>query len=238
MVTGNNFVPYSLEDILQNHSHLVKGVLSKISPGKYLTDYLHHGYYPFFLENRNFEENLLKTMNMMTEVDILLIKQIELKYLTKIKKLLYLLAVAGIKAPNISQLAHDIETSRATVMNYIEYLSEARLLNIIYPVGQKFPKKPAKVMMHNPNLTYAIYPNNMTEQDVMETFFVNTIWKNHQVSQGAKPGQYIIDNKLKFRVCDANNLKTRYNNDCYYARYNTEVGSDNRIPLWLFGFLY
>lgn len=238
LVTGNNFVPYSLEDILQNHSHLVKGVLSKISPGKYLTDYLHHGYYPFFLENRNFEENLLKTMNMMTEVDILLIKQIELKYLTKIKKLLYLLAVAGIKAPNISQLAHDIETSRATVMNYIEYLSEARLLNIIYPVGQKFPKKPAKVMMHNPNLTYAIYPNNMTEQDVMETFFVNTIWKNHQVSQGAKPGQYIIDNKLKFRVCDANNLKTRYNNDCYYARYNTEVGSDNRIPLWLFGFLY
>lgn len=238
LVTGNNFVPYSLEDILQNHSHLVKGVLSKISPGKYLNDYLHHGYYPFFLENRNFEENLLKTMNMMTEVDILLIKQIELKYLTKIKKLLYLLAVAGIKAPNISQLAHDIETSRATVMNYIEYLSEARLLNIIYPVGQKFPKKPAKVMMHNPNLTYAIYPNNMTEQDVMETFFVNTIWKNHQVSQGAKPGQYIIDNKLKFRVCDANNLKTRYNNDCYYARYNTEVGSDNRIPLWLFGFLY
>ena len=70
LVTGNNFVPYSLEDILQNHSHLVKGVLSKISPGKYLTDYLHHGYYPFFLENRNFEENLLKTMNMMTEVDI------------------------------------------------------------------------------------------------------------------------------------------------------------------------
>lgn len=238
LVTGNDFVPYSLEEILQNHSHLVKGVLSKISPGKYLADYLHHGYYPFFLENRNFEENLLKTMNMMTEVDILLIKQIELKYLTKIKKLLYLLAVAGIKAPNISQLAHDIETSRATVMNYIEYLSEARLLNIIYPVGQKFPKKPAKVMMHNPNLTYAIYPNNMTEQDVMETFFVNTIWKNHQVSQGAKPGQYIIDNKLKFRVCDANNLKTRYNNDCYYARYNTEVGSDNRIPLWLFGFLY
>lgn len=238
LVTGNDFAPYSLEEILQNHSHLVKGVLSKISPGKYLADYLHHGYYPFFLENRNFEENLLKTMNMMTEVDILLIKQIELKYLTKIKKLLYLLAVAGIKAPNISQLAHDIETSRATVMNYIEYLSEARLLNIIYPVGQKFPKKPAKVMMHNPNLTYAIYPNNMTEQDVMETFFVNTIWKNHQVSQGAKPGQYIIDNKLKFRVCDANNLKTRYNNDCYYARYNTEVGSDNRIPLWLFGFLY
>lgn len=79
-------------------------------------------------------------MNMMTEVDILLIKQIELKYLTKIKKLFYQLAVDGPKAPNISQLAIDIETSRATVMNYIKYLAEARLINIIYPVGQEFPK--------------------------------------------------------------------------------------------------
>ena len=35
---------------------------------------------------------------MMVEVDILLIKQIELKYLSKIKKLLYLLAVDGPKA--------------------------------------------------------------------------------------------------------------------------------------------
>ena len=45
---------------------------------------MHHGFY-LFLEKRNFSENLLKTMNMMVEVDILLIKQIELKYLSKIK---------------------------------------------------------------------------------------------------------------------------------------------------------
>ena len=32
------------------------------------------------------------------------------------KKLLYLLAVDGLKAPNISNLAGEIETSRATVM--------------------------------------------------------------------------------------------------------------------------
>ena len=66
---------------------------------KYFQDYLHHGFYPFFLEHRNFTENLLKTMNMMTGVDILLIKQIELKYLTKIKRLFYQLAVEGAKLP-------------------------------------------------------------------------------------------------------------------------------------------
>ena len=62
---------------------------------------------------------------MMIEVDILLIKQIELKYLSKIKKLLYLLAVDGPVAPNVSQLATEIQTSRATVMNYIKYLADS-----------------------------------------------------------------------------------------------------------------
>jgi predicted AAA+ superfamily ATPase len=91
--TGHHFQPYTLDEIINNHELIVKKILPQVSPQKYFDDYLHYGFYPFFLENRNFTENLLKTMNMMTEVDILLIKQIELKYLTKIKKLFYLLAV-------------------------------------------------------------------------------------------------------------------------------------------------
>ncbi|MBQ9533318.1 MAG: ATP-binding protein [Prevotella sp.] len=236
---GTTLKPYTLDEILNDHERLVKQILPRVSPLRYFQDYLHHGYYPFFLEQRNFSENLLKTMNMMTEVDILLIKQIELKYLTKIKKLFYLLAVNGPGAPNVSSLADAIETSRATVMNYIKNLADARLINIIYPVGQDFPKKPSKVMMHNSNLMYAIYPIHVEQQDVMETFFVNALWKDHQVNQGGKEPFYIVDGDKKFRICDATgDQKIRYQPDAYYMRYNTEVGKDNRIPLWLLGFLY
>ena len=239
LTCSTNFKAYTLDEILREHEHITRQILPEISPNKYFPLYLHHGFYPFFLENRNFSENLLKTMNMMTEVDILLIKQIELKYLTKIKKLFYLLALDGPKAPNVSQLANDIETSRATVMNYIKYLAEARLINVIYPVGQEFPKKPSKVMMHNPNLMYAIYPISTERQSVMETFFVNTMWKDHTVNQGNKDNYYIIDGNRKFKVCDAaSGNKTRINPDTVYARFNTEVGMDNQVPLWLFGFLY
>ena len=239
LMTGQNFQPFTLDEIVNNHEHIVKKILPACSPARYFGDYLHHGFYPFFLENSNFSENLLKTMNMMTEVDILLIKQIELKYLTKIKKLFYLLAVDGPQAPNVSQLAQQIDTSRATVMNYIKYLADARLINMIYSPGQRFPKKPAKVMMHNPNLMYAIYPIKVDEQDLMETFFVNTMWKDHLVNQGTKNQFYLIDGKQKYRVCDARATgKVRYTGDTIYARYNTEVGRDNQIPLWLFGFLY
>ena len=239
LTAGTDFRAYTLDEILREHEHITRLILPKVSPNKYFPLYLHHGFYPFFLENRNFSENLLKTMNMMTEVDILLIKQIELKYLTKIKKLFYLLAVDGPGAPNVSQLANDIETSRATVMNYIKYLAEARLINVIYPVGQKFPKKPSKVMMHNPNLMYAIYPIRVEQQDIMETFFVNSMWKDHIVNQSNKDNYYIIDENKKFRIFDAaGGGKIRMNPDTIYARYNTEVGKDNQIPLGLFGFLY
>ena len=237
-MSGNSFSSYSLNDIIENHEQIATQILTKINPLEYFQDYIHHGYYPFFLENRNYSENLLKTMNMMTEVDILLIKQIELKYLTKIKTLFYLLALEGPKSPNISNLAKEINTSRATVMNYIKYLSDSRLINIIYSVGQDFPKKPAKVIMNNSNLIYAIYPIQIEQQEVMETFFVNALLSKHTINEGNKCGYYIIDRNRRFRVCDAENTKMRLNNDTIYVRYNMKVGKDNKIPLWLFGFLY
>ena len=237
--TGNTFPSYEMEQILEDHEHIAKQILSKTSPMKYFPDYIHHGFYPFFLEHRNYSENLLKTMNMMTEVDILLIKQIELKYLTKIKKLFYLLATEGPKTPNISNLANEIETSRATVMNYIKYLADARLINIIYPPGGMFPQKPAKIMMYNTNLMYAIYPIQTETQDLMETFFVNSVCKNHTVSQSSKEPTFLIDGKTRFKVCDATkDTRLRRNANIIYARYNTEIGKENMIPLWLFGFLY
>ena len=240
LMTGNNFKPYTLEEILQDHEHIIKQILPKVSPNKYFQDYIHHGFYPFFQEHRNYSENLLKTMNMMTEVDILLVKQIELKYLTKIKKLFYQIAEEGAsKAPNVSKLAQDIETSRATVMNYIKYLTDARLLNLIYPVGQDFPKKPAKIMLHNSNLMYAIYPIQVDKQEAMETFFVNAMWKDHKVNTGCRECSFLVDEKLKFRIVDAKSpSKLRVLPDVIYARYNTEIGKDNQIPLWLLGFLY
>ena len=237
-MSGHSFSSCSLNDIIENHEQIATQILTKINPLEYFQDYIHHGYYPFFLENRNYSENLLKTMNMMTEVDILLIKQIELKYLTKIKTLFYLLALEGPKSPNISNLAKEINTSRATVMNYIKYLSDSRLINIIYSVGQDFPKKPAKVIMNNSNLIYAIYPIHIEQQEVMETFFVNALLSKHTINEGNKCGYYIIDRNRRFRVCDAENTKMRLNNDTIYVRYNMKVGKDNKIPLWLFGFLY
>ena len=73
----------------------------------------------------------------------------------------------------------------------------------------------------------------------METFFVNSLWKDHKVNQSGRDQLYLVDGQRNFRVCDAaGNNKIRYAPDVIYARYNTEIGKDNQIPLWLLGFLY
>lgn len=235
--TGNKFPAYSLEEILENHEQIARTILPKVRPLDYFQDYLHHGFYPFFLEKRNFSENLLKTMNTMTEVDILIVQQIELKYLAKIKKLLYLLAVDGPGAPNVSRLAEAIQTSRATVMNYIKYLADARLINMVYNPGDSFPKKPAKIMLHNTNLVYSIYPVKVEVQDVLETFMANSLWKDHLVNKGGKGTSFLVDEHIPIRVC-TEGVRIKNHPDIKYVMHRRELGRGNEIPLWIFGFLY
>ena len=100
--TGMKFRAYSLEEILSTHEQIAKGVTFQSTTAGLFSGLPAFMVSTLLLEKRIFSENLTETMNMMVEVDILLIKQIELKYLSKIKKLLYLLAVDGPKAPNVS----------------------------------------------------------------------------------------------------------------------------------------
>ena len=236
--TGLELGTYTLPQILEEHETILKAILPKVRPQEHFQDYLHHGYYPFYLENRNFTEALLKAMNNMIEVDVLFRKQVELSYLSKIKKLLYLLAANGENnAPNVSKLAEEIQTSRATVMNYIEYLEEARLINTIYREGNEYPKKPAAIYLHDSNLVYGMQAPGITTQNVMETFFVNVMWRHHKINSTRRDGVFLIDGITNVCVCDRSR-RVKNAPNTYLARYQTEVGRDNEIPIWLFGFLY
>jgi predicted AAA+ superfamily ATPase len=236
LMSGNNFPAYSFEEILANHQEIAKRICAVTKPMAYFQDYLHHGFYPFFLEKRNFSENLLKTMNMMLEVDVLYIKQIEQTYLPKLRKLLYILATTSPCTPNVSQLSIDIETSRATVMNYIKYLTDARLINMLYKEGDSFPKKPAEVYMYNSNLMYPIRPIEVNPQAVRETFFFNQLLKDNQLNEGGRNVSFLVNKKYDFKIEEIR--KGKNNPDLYYAVDKLEVGSENVIPLWLCGFLY
>ena len=226
---------YSLEDILKNHVEIAQKICQIIKPLQYFNDYLHHGYYPLFLEPHDFSESLLKMMNMMLDVDVLLIKQIEVSSLPKLRKLLYLMLQQTPCALNVSSLADAIDCSRSTTMNYIKYLKDARLLNMLYPEGKQFPLKPTKVYMQNPNLCYATCTREPDKQAIAETFFYATLHGNHKINATDRSAMFIIDGQYYMDALATTPQKTGIR---YSAIADLEVGSQKNIPLWLFGFLY
>ncbi|MDR0505414.1 MAG: AAA family ATPase [Dysgonamonadaceae bacterium] len=234
--TGYKFESYSLNEIFQHHQDIAQKITSQVRPLAYLDDYFHHGFYPFHLEKRNFSENLLKTMNMMLEVDVLSIYQIELSYLPKLRKLLYLLSVTSQGSPNVSQLSTDIETSRATVMNYIKYLKDARLINMLYPEKEDFPKKPVRLYLQNPNLLYATRMINVERQALRETFLYNQLQKDYKVNASENGCHFLVNGKYHLSVGEQ--IRGKFNSDIYYVIDGIEAGERKVIPLWLFGFLY
>lgn len=238
-----DFRSYSLEEIVENHTEIANEICKQIDPLTHLWEYQHHGYYPFFLEKKNFSENLLKTVNMMLEVDVLSIRQIEHTYLPKLRKLLYLLAHLAPSKPNISQLSIECEISRATVTNYLEYLRSARLINMLYKEGDEFPKKPELVYMHNTNLIYLfkMIDSDVNDQALRETFFYNQIHHSDWLlKKGLRDGMFVVSSgkkKYKFKI-EEFKPRRKGKSDLLYAMDNIAQSSGPSIPLWLFGFLY
>ncbi|WP_462318740.1 AAA family ATPase [Marinilabilia sp.] len=235
--TGNDFKPVSFEELLNNHEAIASEIVDKVRPLAYFTDYLHHGYYPFFLEKRNYLENLLKTINLVLEIDISYLQQIELKYLPKLRKLLYIVGKSAPFQPNISRLSNDVETSRATIMNYLNYLRQGRLVNLLYEEEADPLKKPACVFMQNPNLVYSVARGDV-EMDVLhKTFFYNQVGYLSRINYNNE-ADFLVDEDKPFFIGGRNIEKKSKNKKGYFARDMVEIGSGNQIPLWLFGFLF
>lgn len=243
LTNRQQFPTWTLKDILNKHASIARTITDAMN-GKLQScfrDYLHHGFYPFFLEKRNYSENLLKTINMTLEVDVLYIKQIEQRYLPKLRKLFYMIALDAPCTPNVSQLSKELDMSRATVMNYIKYLKDARLINLLYPLSEDFPKKPSTVYIYNTNLLHVLLQEAPDEQSEYKTFFYNQLQKCSEVNEGTKNTDFTVDNVYSFCVRTGESFK---NNPGYYYVVNMDVddlkkeSTENVIPLWLFGFLY
>lgn len=234
--TGIQFQHYTLEEILNDHEKIARTISSQIRPLAFIDAYLREGFCPFHLEKNNFIENLLERLNMMLDVDLLSVNQIEHSYLPKLRKLIYILSLSSPCKPNVSQLSNDIEISRATVMNYIKFLEDSKIINLLYPEHEKYPKKPSLIYINNPNLLFATHYADVDMQSLRETFFYNQVKGDYSVNLGKKHCQFLVDEKYNFNI--GYKVRGKFNPETYYAISGIECGEKNVIPLWLFGFLY
>lgn len=233
--TGLRFQSYSLEELMQRHASISREICSRVRPLDYFKAYLHHGYYPSYLESKSFEAELLKTMNSQLEVDVLMIKQIDVTCLHKLRKLLQILLREAPCALNISNISEEIGLSRATTMNYIKYLKDSRLINLLYPEDKSFPMKPTKLYIHNPNVAQMIFTRQIPMADLYETYFYTAVHGAHKVNATDRSAMFIIDNKYYFDVKETSSSRDTIRPT---AVGDLETGRGNQMPLWLLGFLY
>jgi predicted AAA+ superfamily ATPase len=235
--TKQHFHSYSLDEIVKNHVDIATEITSKVKPLAYFEEYLQHGYYPYFLDNKTyFPDDLLKHVNLTLEIDVTYLNQIELKYLSKLRKLLYVIANEVPFSPNVSKLSTSVETSRATVMNYLRYLKNARLINLLYTNGDEDQmKKPTKVYMQNTNLIYTVAPTNKDNATYRQTFFYNQVSTKNRL-KSVEGYDFKVNDSYLFTVGGKYNEPTTANS--FSAADRIEIGEGNKIPLWLFGFLY
>jgi hypothetical protein len=235
--SGLNFRRYTLNEILSQHQQISKHIVQDIKPLAYFNDYLKEGYYPYFIESKGFyTETLLKHINLALEIDVTYLNQIDLQYLPKLRKLLQIVAAQAPFSPNVSKISTDVQTSRATIMNYLRYMKNARIINLLFSNGNEEEiKKPDQVFLHNTNLMYAIDPASISNKILRQTFFYNQVSYQHQVKSSGK-ADFRVNNAFDFNVGGKYTLPTDEN--AYAAADMIESGTGNVIPLWLFGFLY
>ena len=253
---GFSYKDYKIEEILKNHITISSEIISvitakglKILP--LFREYLEYGYYPFILEGKEFyRQKLAGILNQILEVDLPFASSIPPRQISKIKKLLYLLAKSVPFTPDITELARSTDISRPTVYDYFEKLVGAKIILMLQKTGRGYDRllKPEKLYLENTNIMSAlsISPDIGTTR---ETFFANQII-NAYTGAGELPlyeliaipkkGDFIINEKWTFEIGGRNKKRKQISEvkNSLVLADDIETGYGEKIPLWLFGFLY
>ncbi len=241
---------YPLETILSDHQQLAADLCREFKPLKEFRDYLQSGYYPFFLEGAAlYKFKLREVINHILEVDLPFVNRIEPRQVSKIKKLLYLLATGVPFVPNIAKLAEATDISRPRLYEYLENLQNAKLLNLVRSQGRGYEvlTRPEKILLENSNLMYAIN-DEVNIGALRELFFVNQLRNAHSIHpqllestvELAASGDFIVNGRYTFEVGGKKKGFKQIDGvaEAFVVADDIEVGFRNKIPLWLFGFLY
>jgi predicted AAA+ superfamily ATPase len=231
----------TLNDILNSHQSIAEKICSNLKVLPEFRNYLAYGYYPFYREGiEDFFYRLQNVVNLILDCDLPAVENVEYTTVQKIKKLLLIIASLTPYSPNMTRLSRDMECNRNTTLKYLHYLQKAALLRLLAPPQTTMGamSKPEKIFLDNSNLLYALSENANTG-NLRETFFANQLSTIHRVAVPEK-GDFLIDDNYLFEVGGKSKTYEQIRNleNSFIAADDLEIGFGNKIPLWLFGFLY
>lgn len=235
------FEKISFEDILSDHVGIARSIIKEIKPLAYFKNYLQTGYYPYFIENEeSYFQKLNETISLALTVDLPSAYDINYSSVEKIRLLLYILAESVPFKPNISKLSERVGISRNSLLEFLKYLGEMRISRSLFAStkGIGLLQKPEKIYLFHPNLHYALSPQNSNIGTIRESFFLSQVNAIHPIVYTPigdfKSGKYTFE--IGGKTKKINQIKMV--KDAYIVADDIEIGHNDKIPLWLFGFLY
>ncbi len=238
---GKDFPSYSLKEILDNHLTIAKEIVQTIKPLEYFREYLNVGYYPFYFEAKeNYCIKLEETINTVIESDLPIIFNIEPSNIHKLKQLTAYICASKPYELNLTSLAQKIGINRKTLYQYIHYLTLGNIFSRLEAKGKgdTIFSKPAKLYLNNPNLNNC-YCQESEVGTIREAYFLNMLTLDHKLNY-PKKGDFMVDECYTFEIGGKEKgfKQIRDMENSYVVADGIEVGFKNKIPLWLFGFLY
>lgn len=226
---------HTLSDLLDNKISL-PGVEH---PLPLFADYLRKGYYPFG-QDPAFGMELEELINKTLEVDIPNYVNMNMGMVRKLKQLLGIIAQSVPFKPVHTTLAGLTGISRNDIAEHFVLLERAGLIGQLRNAtgGIRGLGKIEKMYLDNPNLIYALAPENANTGNLRETFFFNQMRVNNGVIS-SKSSDFTINN-MTFEVGGAHKKQKQIAGlkDAYIVKDDIEYGHGNIIPLWAFGLNY
>jgi len=238
------FQPVQLEQVTGNPKDIAHSVLANIKhPLPLFEKYIQHGYFPFSIteQQSTFRQKLNQVINTIIEVDLQMIEGYSAANTIKMKKLLGVIAESAPFEPNISKIAGRLEMGRDTVKTYLKNLEDARMLNLLTRSSKGIAslQKPDKIFMENTNFSHAL-KNDPAVGTLRETFFINQLRNAGYTVELAGNGDFLVNGKWTFEIGgpSKDDSQIQQTDNAFLALDGLEHPYLNRIPLWLFGFLY
>lgn len=231
----------TLDDILKNHVEIARAFRNRFKVLPYFERYLQEEYYPFYREEAShYAERVIRSVNQTLESDWPAVENVTAETVRKARKMLRILAEMPPQTPKMNQLYEQLGTVRPQGLKILYALERAGLIKLLAADYESLENlsSPEKIYCENTNLMHALVPH-ADVGTVRETFFINQLSNGHLLTY-PKRGDFMVDDKYLFEIGGKNKTFKQIADipDSYVVNDGVDVGFGNKIPLWLFGFLY
>ncbi|MBM3856453.1 MAG: 3-dehydroquinate dehydratase [Verrucomicrobia bacterium] len=249
---GIKLASLSLKQILRHHEKETPAIVKKLTSKKKMIlrefqRYLASGYYPYsqnYKDLLTFQMTLQQGMHTTLESDLLaLYPSLTGTSVARLKRLLAAISESVPFTPDLTRLRKLLHIADdRTLKEYLQYLEDAELIMTLHRHGKKLRamEKPDKIYLGDPNQHLALSSKDRTNHGTLrETFFCRTISTQHEI-RAAERGDFLIDDTFLIEVGGQSkgHQQIMGKKNSFLALDDLPVGSGNRVPLWLFGFLY